>query len=119
MKAHTASLINALLLLSMSLWGYLGSATPSVTALIPGAVGVILLAVNSGVRKQKKMQAHVAVVFTFLIALTLAWPLVNLMKGGNTMATIRVAVMEASSLFALVFFIKSFIDARKARNAAS
>ena len=44
MKAHVASLINAILLVGLGAWGYFGSETPSPTALIPVAVGAILLA---------------------------------------------------------------------------
>ncbi len=51
MKAHIASLINAVALISLSLWGYFSSDTPSPTALIPTGIGVILLVLNNGVKK--------------------------------------------------------------------
>jgi hypothetical protein len=47
MKAHTASLINAVILVLFGLWGYFGSENPSFTALIPVAVGVVLLVLNA------------------------------------------------------------------------
>ena len=46
MKAHTVSLINSLVLVTMGLWGYLDSDSRPITALIPVIVGVILLIIN-------------------------------------------------------------------------
>ena len=40
MNAHTASLVNAILLISIGGWGYFESSSPS--ALIPVIIGVIL-----------------------------------------------------------------------------
>ena len=50
MKAHTASLINAIILIAFGLLGYFGSATPSFTSLIPTIIGVMLLILNNGVK---------------------------------------------------------------------
>ena len=41
MTTTTANLINSLSLISLSLWGYFSSDTPSMTALIPTFIGVI------------------------------------------------------------------------------
>ena len=43
MKAHVVSLIHALALIGLGGYGYITSDTPSITALIPVAVGVLLL----------------------------------------------------------------------------
>ena len=67
MKAHVASLINAVLLIVLSSWGYLTSDTPSITALIPTIIGVILLALNKGIKTENKMVAHIAVFLTLII----------------------------------------------------
>lgn len=117
MKAHTASLINALLLIVLSGWGYLDSATPSITALIPAFVGVALLVCNPGVKKENKVMAHVAVLLTLLILLGLVRPLMGVIDRGNTLGILRVTVMLLSTLMAMVFFVKSFIDARKRRKS--
>ena len=61
LKAHTASLIHALALIGLGGYGYLSSDTPSVTALIPVVFGVLLLAMNRGVKNENKVIAHVAV----------------------------------------------------------
>ena len=72
MKAHTASLINAVILVALGGWAYLSSDDPSMTALIPVAVGVLLLALNGGVKKENKVIAHIAVLLTLVILLGLA-----------------------------------------------
>jgi hypothetical protein len=119
MKAHTASLINAILLIALSLWGYFSAESPSPTAFIPTVFGVILLALNTGVRKENKVIAHIAVVATLLILLGLAMPLKAAIGREDTMAMLRVGIMLLSTIVAMVFFIKSFIDAKKARQAGS
>ena len=115
MKAHTASLINAVLLIGLSAWGYLASDTPSVTALIPAIIGVILLALNKGVKAENKLIAHIAVVLTLLILVGLIKPLQGAMGREDSMAIMRVVIMIASTVFAMIFFVKSFIDAKKNR----
>jgi len=118
MKAHTASLINAITLIGLGAWGYFGSETPSMTALIPVIVGVILAACNPGVKKENKVIAHVAVLLTFIMLLGLGMPLKGAIGRGDTPATIRVVIMMATTIFAMVFFIRSFIEARKKRESA-
>ena len=115
MKAHVASLINALLLITLSAWGYLSSDTPSMTALIPAIIGTLLLLMNGGVKKENKVIAHIAVLLTVLILFGLVKPLMGAMDRADSMAIMRVGIMMASTVFALVFFVKSFIDARKNR----
>lgn len=117
MKAHVVSLINAILLISLSTWGYLESETPSITALIPAIIGVILLLCNPGVRKENKLIAHVAVVLTLVVTLGLIKPLMGVIERENTIGIIRVIIMLISSLVAMGAFIKSFIDARNRREA--
>lgn len=115
MKAHTASLINAVLLIVLPLWGYLSSETPSKTALIPAGIGIILLAMNPGVKKENKVIAHIAVLLTLLILIALIKPLMGAVGRGDGLAILRLAVMIISTALAMVFFVKSFIDARKRR----
>ncbi|MEM1217057.1 MAG: hypothetical protein AAGJ82_15290 [Bacteroidota bacterium] len=117
MKAHTASLINAILLIGLSLWGYFSSDTPSVTALIPTFIGVALLLMNKGVKNENKVIAHIAVLLTLLILVGLAKPLMGAMDRGDNAALIRIGIMMLSTVVAMVFFVKSFIDARKSRAA--
>lgn len=115
MKAHTASLINAVLLIAMSAWGYFSSKSPSMTALIPTIVGVILILLNKGVKNENKVIAHVAVLLTLIILGGLVTPLRGAIGRNDSMAIMRVSIMIISTVLAMVFFVKSFIDARKSR----
>jgi hypothetical protein len=118
MKAHTASLINAVILIGFGLWAYMGSETPSKTALIPVGFGVVLLSLYKGIKKEDKIVAHVAVLLTLVILAGLVKPLTASIGRGDALAIGRVAVMIISTIVAVVFFIKSFIDVRRARVAA-
>ena len=115
MKAHSASLFNALLLILFSTWGYFSSDTPSLTALIPAVIGLLLLLCNKGVKNENKVIAHIAVVLTLLVLIGLVKPLTGAIGRNDVLAVIRVVIMLISTVVALVFFIKSFIDVRKAR----
>lgn len=117
MKAHTASLINAVILIGFGLWAYFGSETPSGTALIPVGFGVVLLSLYKGVEKENKIVAHIAVLLTLLILVGLVKPLTASIGREDGLAITRVVVMMISTVVALFFFIKSFIDVRKARAA--
>ena len=115
MKPYLDSLINAVLLIILGLWAYFSSATPSFTALIPVFAGVILLLLNSGIKKENKTIAHIAVVITLLVLIGLIKPLTGALGRDDSMAVTRVIVMILSTLVALISFIKSFVDARKNR----
>ena len=67
MKAYTVSLINSLVLVTMGLWGYFESDSRPITALIPVIVGIILVVINNGVKKENKIIAHIAVLLLSLI----------------------------------------------------
>ena len=113
MKAHTVSLINSLFLVSMGLWGYFESDSRPITALIPVIVGVILLIINRGVKKENKIIAHIAVLLTLLIIIGLVRPFLGTLERGNITGMIRVSVMILTSLWAMITFVQSFISARK------
>ncbi|MEM7370318.1 MAG: hypothetical protein AAF587_17045 [Bacteroidota bacterium] len=117
MKAYTASLINSVSLVVLGLWGYMASDTPSMTALIPVIIGAVLLACYPGIKKENKIIAHVAVVLTLVILLGLFMPLRGAIGRGDGAAIARVAVMLITTILALYYFIKSFIEARRAREA--
>tara|TARA_Y100001936_G_scaffold69298_1_gene68315 strand:- start:371 stop:739 length:369 start_codon:yes stop_codon:yes gene_type:complete len=118
LNAHKASLINAISLILIGGFGYLQSETPSPTALIPVVVGVLLIAMNKGVKDENKIIAHIAVLLTLIMLLGLAMPLMGSVKRGDTQGTIRVIVMIFTTIGALFYFVKSFIDARKSRESS-
>ena len=117
MKAHTSSLINAIALISMGTWGYFESEPRAVTALIPVIIGVILLLVNNGIKKENKIIAHIAVLLTFIVLIGLIMPLKGSIERDNSIGIIRVIIMLITSFLALISFIQSFIKARKARES--
>lgn len=117
MKVHMVSLINAVILIGFGLWGYLGAEAPSKTALIPVIFGVVILFLYKGVKKEDKIIAHIAVLLTLLILGGLVRPLTASIDRDDVMATMRVSIMMLSAVVALVFFIKSFVDVRRARAA--
>ena len=116
MKAYTISLINSLVLVTMGLWGYFESDSRPITALIPVIVGIILVVINNGVKKENKIIAHIAVLLTLIITIGLIKPFLGSLEKANITGTIRVSLMILSSLWAMIAFIQSFIAARKSKN---
>ena len=112
MKPYLANLINAIILVVIGLWGYLGSETPSATALIPVIAGAVLILITPPFKKGNKVIAHIAVVLVFAIIIAFIKPLTAAIGRNDQSALARVIIMMASSVFALAVFIKSFVDAR-------
>ena len=119
MKAHVANLIHSVVLVTLSCWGYFGSETPSGTALIPAVIGVLLLLCQGGVKRESKAVAHVAVLLTLLALVgNGGMALRGAIGRDDAEAVARIVVMIATSVFAMVAFVKSFIAARRARTGA-
>ncbi|MEM7104328.1 MAG: hypothetical protein AAF502_14410 [Bacteroidota bacterium] len=112
MKPFTANMINGLVLLGLGLWGYLSVENASPTALIAPVSGLIFLLLTPMMKKENKVVAHIVVLLTFLLLIAFIMPLTRQEGIGQ----IRVILMMASCLLALVVFVKSFIDARKAKS---
>ena len=115
MTPANLSLLNAILLIAMGVAGYILPADPSKTALIPVGFGVALLLCNPGVRRNNAVIAHIAVALTLLILIALAMPLRGALAREDSAAVGRIVIMILSSALALIVFIKSFVDVRKAR----
>ena len=60
-----------------------------------------------------KKRLAIAVVLTFLVLLGLIKPLLGSLERTDTLAISRVAVMMFFTLVALIYFVRSFILARK------
>ncbi len=110
---YVSSLINAIILVIFGIWGYIAGG--SVTALIPVAFGVILLILYPGVKKEAMVPAHIAVLLTLIVTIALLKPLGAAWDRSDGPAMVRTAIMFASSLLALIYFIKSFRDVRRKR----
>ena len=118
MKTFTANLINSISLITLGLWGYFDSQSP--TALIPVFFGVVLFLFgilmlylsNKGLKKENKIIAHIVVFLTIIILVALAGMRLpkSLETGG--IGLYRVLIMVATSTIAMLSFIASFIQAR-------
>ena len=111
MKAHITSLVNSVVLISMSVWGYLSS--DSFTALIPLFFGVGILLCYAGVKKENKAIAHISVLLTLIVLIALFMPLKGAFEREDSMAILRIVLMILSSALSMVAFVRSFIAARK------
>ncbi len=115
MKAHTASLINAISLIALGIWSYIGSGKPSPTALIPVIIGFILLLTYNGLKQENKNIAHIAAMLTMIMFFTLFKPLIGVINREDNWGLLRVAIMQITTILAIIYLVKSFIDARKRR----
>ena len=111
MNAYKANLLNSLALIIIGFWGYFESS--SVTALIPVVFGFVLLACSKGVKNQNKIIAHVAVLFTLIILLALVGMRLPKSIDSGGIGLVRVLVMISTSALAMIYFVKSFIEARR------
>ena len=117
-KPYQISAINAISLIALGFYGYIQSDSPSMTALIPVIFGVLLLLMNSGIKSENKLIAHIAVTLTLVILFGLAMPLLGAIGRSDTYAILRVSVMVITTVVSMVFFVKSFIEARKNKDAS-
>lgn len=113
MKPHIISFLNAIVLVSLGSWAYFTSANPSLTALIPVFAGIILIVITPGFKNGNRVLAHVAVGITFLILIGFIKPLTGAVGRSDNMGIARVSIMIVTSIIAMIFFIMSFIDARR------
>ncbi len=115
MKVYLVNMINAFILILLGLWGYWGSETPSLTALIPVLGGIMLLLFVKGVRSGNRAIAHFAVTLTLVLLIGLIKPLSGAFGRADNGAIVRVAIMMVSCAVAMGYFIRSFINVRKER----
>lgn len=115
MKAHSASLINSIALIVVGLWDYIAIQEFASTNLIPVAAGVLLIFFYAGIKREDKIIAHIAVIITLFVFISLIMPLIHAVERGKIAMLIRNLILILTELFALAYFIKSFIDARRNR----
>jgi hypothetical protein len=112
MKPYLINLLNALVLILMGSWSYFTSEHPSVTALIPVFAGIILISITPGFKKGNRVLAHIAVALTFLLLIAFIKPLTGAISRHDDRGIVRVSIMMATSLIAMICFVLSFIKAR-------
>ncbi len=113
MNSRMGNLINSTSLILIGLWGYLS--VLSITALIPVAFGIGLILCDSGLKNHNKLIAHIAVSLTLIILLALIGMRLPKSIEDGGIGLVRVILMISTSVLAMVYFVKSFIDARKAK----
>jgi hypothetical protein len=111
MKASFYNILNSIVLISLGLWGYFDVQAP--TALIPVGFGVILLLCTTGVKKENKIIAHVAVLLTLVILVALVGMRLPKSLDSGGIGLFRVIAMIATSVLSMVAFVLSFIKARR------
>ncbi len=111
MNSFKANIINSLSLIFIGLWGYFEVISP--TALIPVVFGVILLLCTNGLKKQNKIIAHIAVLLTLVILIALIVMRLPKSLDSAGIGLMRVVIMILTSIFSMVYFVKSFIANRK------
>ena len=116
MNAATANAINSIALMAMGLWGYFATGAP--TAIIPVAFGAVLLPMVPRLAKHNKIIAYLAMMITLIaLILIMSVPFRSALISGEPMKILRSSVMVISGALAIVMFIKSIIDARRAPEA--
>ena len=111
MNSFKANIINSLSLIFIGLWGYFEVISP--TALIPVVFGVILLLCANGLKKQNKLIAHIAVLITLVILIAMIVMRLPKSLDSAGVGLMRVVIMILTSIFSMVYFVKSFIANRK------
>jgi uncharacterized membrane protein (UPF0136 family) len=123
----TTSIVFGGLLILLGIWGYFGTGTTSLTALIPCLFGLVLAVCGLLARNEKnlKMAMHVAAAAGLLgfLGTVRAWfKLPALWSGGPVARPEAVAaqsIMAALTLAFVALCVKSFVDVRRARRAAA
>jgi len=111
------------LLTATGLAGYVLTGATSLTALIPAAVGLVLVVLGLVARRQPDVRQHVMHVAVVVALIGLAGSITGLLAlpgvlatgGGVRPALVMRAAMAAMLLVYLVVAIRSFVMARRAR----
>ena len=115
MKAATANLLNAFVLIAAGLYGYFGVAAAdgshSYTALIPAAFGLLFLILHKGVASANKIIAHVVVVLTLVLLVMCIMRFVKVEQWDAKKYIFLACII--SNAIALVAFIGGFVAARR------
>ena len=113
MNSTKANILNSVCLILIGLWGYFEVSSP--TALIPVGFGVALLLCTPGLKNENKVIAHIAVLLTFIILIALTGMRLPKSFDQGGVGLLRVVLMIGTSVISMVFFVKSFIANRKAK----
>lgn len=117
MKPVTINFINAVVLIIAGLYGYFGiagaSGSPSLTALIPAAFGLLLILLGLFWNKAPKVVSHIAVTLTLILLIMVINRFLKV-EDWNIKKYIFSACILSNAV-ALFIFIRSFVVARIVR----
>ena len=106
-------MMNAFVLMTVGLWGYLLSETPSLTSLIPVFTGALLLTFIEKLRYGSKSFLRLSLIITALILIALIKPLTDALSRSESGAIYRIGFMMVSSAITVGFFVRKYIKVNK------
>ena len=115
LKPKKAMLLNSIALILIGIISYYYNST-SITALIPVFLGLAIFVCYVFYEKSNKIFAHICIVLMILAFLGLFKPIMGSIARSDVYSTSRIAVMQLVSLYSIICFIASFIEARKNKN---
>ena len=115
LKPKKAALLNSAILILIGIIGYYYNST-SITALIPVFLGFGIFLCYLLYDKNNKIFSHICVTLMLLALLGLFKPIMGSISRSDLYATLRIGLMQLVSLYSIVCFIASFIEARKNNN---
>ena len=115
LKPKKAALLNSSVLILIGIISYYYNSV-SVTALIPVFLGLAILLSYVFYDRSNKIFGHIAVTLMLIALLGLFKPIMGSIAKSDFYAITRIAIMQLVSLYSMVCFIASFIEARKNNN---
>ena len=115
LKPKKAALLNSSVLILVGIIGYYYNSA-SITALIPVFLGLAIFLCYVFYDKNNKIFAHICVILMFIALLGLFKPIMGSIGRSDIYATLRISLMQLISLYCIVCFIVSFIEAKKNNN---
>tara|TARA_Y100000996_G_scaffold192765_1_gene151012 strand:- start:612 stop:968 length:357 start_codon:yes stop_codon:yes gene_type:complete len=112
LKPKKAALLNSTILILVGMIGYYYNSV-SITALIPVFLGLAIFLCYAFYDKNNKIFAHIGITLMLLALLGLFKPIMGSIDRADFYATLRIGLMQLVSLYCIVCFIASFIEARK------
>jgi len=102
MSRYIQCTVLSIVLITFALWGYLGSSSASITALIPVVIGLAILFCVPFVKKGSKIARRICVVLTVLVVVGLIKPLIGALGREDLSALARVLFMMTFGIYTLL-----------------
>ena len=115
MTTTKANAINAAALIGISLWAYFANGMSSETTLIPVAFGLLIAGHLGWMRAGSRAAFAIVAVLTLIVFIALFTPLASAIDKGAPVPILRVAVMTATSGFALLVMARAVFSKLRSR----